>query len=389
MLNHTWIVGVLTFQLVFGPHQALSTKAIHTVETEAFYTRYLTGHDRILYAQAKGGRLYAIDITNKRVKWQFHMPQAIVVSAPAFANRLLFVAVPFENEESRLIAIDQEHGTVRWQSSFSSLGGTPTPVVCGDSVLITDFKTGVAAGFDSQDGNRRWDSTKLAYHFFHSPAVKGKLAYYVVRPTGLASSSGGIAVVDCSNGTLAQFLDVEGIGVSRNPIEFVSDRLFLSRNLPHSIGSVIGLHDPAGRKVWETRLENTVNPHVELVNDMLVVGNGDLWGLNLESGRIVFHDQLKSGPGSFAVAGKTVVYQVGERMLIAKELGSGATKWKRTLREPLLSNLANCNSHVCAKTMQNQVSAFDPHTGRTVFSVQLTSESKAKPAPARSSKQRF
>jgi alcohol dehydrogenase (cytochrome c) len=136
-------------------------------------------HDGIMYVQAPGAVMQALDATTGQLIWEYkrNMPQNIKNGARAKNIAIGFDMVYWTSPDSYLVAIDARTGELRWEDKTETRGATQGTVIAGDKVIsggacggkhencfidAHDAKTGkllwkfMTAAEDGQPGGDTW-----------------------------------------------------------------------------------------------------------------------------------------------------------------------------------------------------------------------------------------
>jgi alcohol dehydrogenase (cytochrome c) len=120
-------------------------------------------HDGIMYLQAPGATIQALDATNGDLKWEYKrkVPANVATGARpktiAIYGDMVYSTMP----DSFVVAVDAKTGELRWESKMDTRGHTSGAVMAGDKVISGGACGGVAANCylaanDAKTGKLLW-----------------------------------------------------------------------------------------------------------------------------------------------------------------------------------------------------------------------------------------
>src|SRR6185437_12509451 len=94
-------------------------------------------HDGVMYLQAPGAVMQALDATTGQLIWEYkrNLAQNIKNGARAKTIAIGFDMVYWTSPDSYLVAIDARTGELRWEDKTETRGATQGAVVAGDKVI--------------------------------------------------------------------------------------------------------------------------------------------------------------------------------------------------------------------------------------------------------------
>src|ERR1700733_15107115 len=94
-------------------------------------------HDGVMYLQAPGAVMQALDATTGQLIWEHKRKMADNIKGGARAKTIAigFDMVYWTSPDSYLVALDARTGEVRWEAKTESRGATQGAVVAGDKVI--------------------------------------------------------------------------------------------------------------------------------------------------------------------------------------------------------------------------------------------------------------
>ncbi|WP_216819660.1 outer membrane protein assembly factor BamB family protein [Natronorubrum thiooxidans] len=105
---------------------------------------YLTG-------TGQDSQLYAINAGSGEKEWSIDT-EGEIKSSPAVSDKLVYIG-----DTNRLIAVDDNNGTIEWEAT-DKITGTPTDVVISSDTCYASSQFGIYA-FDSSSGTPKWSYT--------------------------------------------------------------------------------------------------------------------------------------------------------------------------------------------------------------------------------------
>ncbi len=279
--------------------------------------------DGVAYVADAAGNLYALDVRNGGILWNWSLPggPAAITGAPAVNASLGLVLVGAA--DGTVDAVGLANGTTAWRSSVG--GHVAAPLLAGDRVYATTT-AGKVVALDAANGSRVWTRSLPS-------AIDG---------AATLSAPGTVLVVGQANG------NVTGIAVGNGTVLWnfatggaVRAAAAASGNLVY-IGStdhhVYALDAATGRKVWSFAAGAPILDTGAIVSHYtynggqleLAIGadNGELYVLDAANGSLFYH---LSVPGEILGMGSAegiVVVETSKGIVSAVRAYTPLDVWK-------------------------------------------------------------
>lgn len=343
--------------------------------SEDRYTPFMVYHDGMLFAQVSEGRYSAIDVGLREVAWSFHDQNLCGFLAPVFHGNYVVLLAETKTHSSQVIALDKSTGKPLWRHPFEDLARNSSPITCGENVIVNDFVTGLTLALQAETGTVSWDTKDSQYHFFHPPAVLGTELYYMIKEKG-ADRGLGIAVLDCSRGTVLRILPVEDTGVSAHPILLHKGNAILIKSHIHEATVVSLFNLSEQKKIWETKTPDIFGTGLPIITDERLVSALDGIGVvDLKTGRVLLHHLTKGSVQPFAWREGFVFFHeyadYTTRTLNSFQVDPPRIAWKMRLPERIASNVVLCGDVLCVQTVGAKLALVDPTNGKLLDYIPL------------------
>lgn len=340
-------------------------------DESATFTNYIAYHSGETYVDTGGGQYVAVNLTTKAIAWVFKEPSIQSFVAPAFSDDFIFL-LGSKKDSSEILALDRATGRVRWKRPFLEIAHNPSPIVCGNKLLVNDAFRHIEFFLGTGDGQEQWNTESLPFELYHPPAVSDSQAWFVSKKRG-ADKIYGIVSIDCVKRTIQKTLEVPEQDISRLPVLLYGDKAILAADHVERSATSIAMVDLAtGRKVWDAHPDYDIG-RLAVVDDKLLFGGaGGVWGLYLDSGKVFFQHGPRHGEAStFCVFGNAIIYQDGPNTLRAIDKKTDKVLWTSSMPSSIRSNLISCGDYVCAKLGSNTLAVLEPKSGKAIDVIPL------------------
>ena len=287
------------------------------------------------------------------------------IAAPGFDATSAYVPL-----KDKLVAVDLNRGTIRWQLELS----TPFTPATGDGLVFIVTEQAIEAR-DAATGQTKWQS-----------ALPGGAAAPLSYDTGwlLASTTAGdLAAFRASDGTLVWRRQL-GSPLAGAPGPAL-DRLFL----PLADHRLVAVNLSDGKTVWELRLSEPVTALLAL-DDQLVFGTAgkQVISVNLSRGRERWTWDLGGDiAGIPAADDKRIYFASRDNILRAVDRGSGNLKWKANLSSRPAGGPLRLTDALLMPLVSSQIIGLDPETGKPSVTAATVGEIGVQPYVRRNVRQ--
>lgn len=264
------------------------------------------------------------------------------IAAPGFDSTTAYVPL-----KDRLVAVDLNRGTIRWQLELA----TPFTPATGDGLVFIVTGQSIEAR-EAATGKTEWQT-----------ALPGGAAASLSFDTGwlLASTpTGDLVAFRASDGRLVwrRQLGAPLVGAPGPAL----DRLFL----PLADNRLVALNLADGTTVWELKLSQPVTALLAL-DDQLVYGTAgkQVTSVNLSRGRERWTWDIGGDiAGLPAADDKRIYFASRDNILRAVDRGSGNLKWKANLSSRPAGGPLRLADALLMPLVSSQIVGFDPETGK-------------------------
>ena len=313
-----------------------------TLEVERLWSTGLGGNDdaRValapvvdgerLFAAGNGGRVVALSIEDGRRLWQQDLDTTLS-GGPGFGNGLVVVG----SADGSVIALEAGTGAVRWRARVTS-EVLAAPAVTGQIVLVRTADERVHA-LDAADGGQLW---------VHEQAMPSLM----LRGSAGFAVADGIAVTGFDNGRVNALQVRDGQLVWETPVI-----------------------TPTGRTEIERMVDVNATPRI-IGRDVYAVSyQGRLVALALETGRVLWSQDLSSSAG-LAADGASVFVTDSDSEIRAFDRLNGARSWHQpAMRARSLTAPAVVGDAVAVGDFEGQVHLLSRTSGELVARVRAGS----------------
>jgi len=253
--------------------------------------------DGNLYFSNAGGRVFALDAGNGKLKWDSHFDTTTGQnSAPEMARAPKDGTLYCGTMGHTVNALDPLTGRVRWSTDVGAPvfqapvpGSADGPVVCGT-------RYGRLLGLDPADGQVKWD-LKLGDEISSVPVVDAKNGNVYATATGMCRD-GNFQAIDWATGQKKWSLE-EGGQATCAPIVDSRDQTVYTGMFN---GTLYALDPANGRKLWEfpTGRSILVSPVLDEARYTLYCASSDgkLYALEPSTGQMKWSREMGDGWGS-------------------------------------------------------------------------------------------
>lgn len=310
----------------------------------------------------------AVPPTPLDARWvvTFDAPPA---AAPGFDESTAYVPLKLIDEEGtgkpkggQLVAVNLDRGTIRWRLDLV----TPFTPATGDGLVFIVNEQTIEAR-DAADGRLRWKTP-----------LPGGAAAPLFWDTGwlLASTaSGDLAAFRAADGTLVWRQQL-GAPLARPPGPAL-DRLYL----PLADNRVVAVSLLTGETMWTRPLTGVVTSMLAL-DDQLFIGTSAKYVMSLElsDGDVRWSKRIGGDiAGTPSADDKRIYYATRENVLWAVDRKSGNLRWKADLASRPAGGPLRLPDILFMPLVSNQITGFDPVTGKPTVTVVAAGEVGAQP----------
>jgi outer membrane protein assembly factor BamB len=312
-----------------------------------------------VYAQVEPGHFIAIDGETGSVLWSFRDPNLRLFTKAVFRSDALFVAATGSNSNSELIRLDLATGKADWRALIEGLGGNGSPVLCAGEVLESDYWHKTVSAFNVLTGKKDWTTESQPFLFLFPPAVLDDRALFLVADKNAPESKQLLMSISCRDGRPVKALPVQIEGVSRTPVLLYKESAVLSGYDKIRGTSLAATRMSDGTQIWSALIPDEIARFTPAIqNNLLIAGAASLWVVDLDTGKITFHEALPTPTVPVAAKDGLAFSSRGSQTIEARELPSGKLRWSAKLRGRISSNIAMTDSHVYVKTGEAQLAAL-------------------------------
>ena len=300
-MAHIFAVLLAVFQAApaAGPTVSLDARWVTAFETPPVAT---PGFDATTAYVPLKDRLVAVDLNRGTIRWQLDVATAFT---PATGGGLVFTA-----SEQTIEARDAASGSVKWQTALP--GGVAAPLYWDTGWLLASTTVGDLAAFRASDGTLVW---------------RRQLGAPLVAPPGPAL-----------------------------------DRLFL----PLADSRIVAVLLATGESVWERTFSAPATALLAL-EDQLVFGTTakEVMSVDLKRGRERWTWKLGGDvAGRPAADDKRIYFVSRDNILRAVDRNSGNLKWKAGLSSRPSGGPLRLNDFLLMPLVSREIVGFDPETGK-------------------------
>jgi len=258
------------------------------------------------------------------VKWTKRLGSSASISAPVFADGVLYVGA----QNGQLYALNTETGAEIWHAASGTL---PSAVAVAGEMVFNNDGSGRTQAFRRDTGEKIW-SVEISGAGYGAPLVIDDIVYTV--------SERGVYALDRLSGKKVW---EKNTGSHRG---FVGSPAFSEGALYFGVGpTFFALDAKTGQELWKIQ-STTWFYGAALANDLVYVGNDDgyFYALNRKTGEEDWKSSLAgTGWSSPAVASGRVYVGNRDQHLYAFDAQTGAELWKTELEDwatsdPLVSD---------------------------------------------------
>jgi len=310
-----------------------------------------------IYAQAGPGHFSAIDARTGSVLWNFQDEHLRLFTKATFGSDALFVAATGTNSTSELIRLDLATGKAEWRMPIGDLGGNASPVVCAGEVLEPDYWHKSVSAFNVSTGKKDWTTESQPFLFLYPPAVLDDRAWFLVADKNSPGSKQSLMAISCGDGRPVKSLPVQVEGVSRTPVLLYKESVVILSGFDKARGtSLAAMRISDGTKLWSVLIPDEIARFTPTIqNNLLVAGATSLWLVDLDTGRVAFHEALPMPTVPVAAENGLAFFSSDDQTIGARELPSGKLWWSAKLKGRISSNIAVADNHVYVKTGEAQL----------------------------------
>ena len=303
-----------------------------------------------VYLSADSGKLVALDLQRGTVKWQFDGPDDIG-SSPTVIRGPAPGLVVFGDEAGVLRACDVDTGQVRW--TFATGDRIVSSVNVGDGRLVFGSYDGFVYALNPVDGTLRW-KYDVQERVHGTPAV-------VDDSVLAAGCDGKLHVIRLDDGT----------PVRQVPLGSVSGSAVAVRGARAYLGlygeAVVGVDWRAGRVLWQFEDADRSFPFLSsaaVTDNLVFIGGRDrrLRALDPATGRprweLVTKGRVDSSP---VVVGSRVFVGSADGVLYGADLATGREVWRFEAGGGIAGSPAVGDGRLVIVTEPGVVYCFGPH----------------------------
>ena len=300
--------------------------------------------DGTIYISTIAGRIFAISLAQKRIKWQSDIGSP-VVSSPLVHNKMLIVAT---------------YDT--WNKDTTSRGKN------------------FVFGIDIDDGKRRW-CCEISGNIFSSPCIIDNTSIVI------GSTRSSIYTIDVYNGNIKWIFDTDG-AVWSSP-SYNGREIFIGCD-----DGFLYCLDKDGRLCWKTNLSGKVRSSTPCLstyddgqNSSLFVGtySGGMFCLNQSTGIIKWRKSiLRPVMASPATIRNQVFFAASDNSIYCFQIDDGSKIWSFESAERIWSSpcLTEHGDTIFFGSLDSHVYGIDIHSGRQNWKFPTMSMIDSSPAIA-------
>ncbi len=296
--------------------------------------------------------------------WTAKVP-AVTFGSPVLSDDTVYIA----SVNGTLTALDRTDGTVRWTASVGS-GQRGTPVVHGDSVLVTTGDRGTLVSLSAADGSQEW-SYALGGDLptYGAPTVVDGVAYLAVG----VGEVGAVHAVDADTGEGLWRTEIGG-GIFFGPA--VAEGLAVAASTDER--TVTALDTATGEVVWTHEGDHVSLSLPAIADGRVLIGtstpdytSGGLLALDLATGEELWHAQGHGdtqGSSPVLYDHLAIIGSHSSGAVAAYDVATGERVWHHLVGTAVTSSTAATSSGlVLGGAQDSSVWALDATSGERLW----------------------